>query len=198
MTKNTLFFTTTLALFAFGCSGDDEVKSTGDTGTAVGDDDDDDDDAPLDLFDDATLGGGVVCSGATVSFAFDFLGEAAEGMLDAADSSNANNWNDYHTLDASGFVDDVYTELSQDGISVGVAPADWGDATGTVFTCTEHYDDPAVMSYIARAYDLNAALADCVAWGEDAAGMIAGDYFVYNTPIASGEFAGCRTVSAAK
>jgi len=199
MTKNTLFFTATLALFAIGCSGDDEGKTTGDTGTVTDGDDDDDDTTIPNMFDDATLGGGVVCSGATVSFAFDFLGEAAEGMLDAADSSNNNNWNDYHTLAASGFTDDGgYTELAADGVAVGVAVGDWADGTGTVFTCTDHYDDAAVMTYIARAYDLNAALADCVAWGQDTTGMIAGDYFNYNPAIADGEFAGCRTASAAK
>ncbi len=60
------------------------------------------------------------------------------------------------------------------------------------------------MTYIARAYDLNSALADCVAWGEDASGFIDGartdggtDYLT-NARVAESEFAGCRTVSSAK
>jgi hypothetical protein len=199
MTKNTLFFTASFAaLFAFGCNGDDEGKESGGTGVAPTGDDDDDDVEPLNLFDDTTQGEGVDCSGTTVTFSFDFLGEAAEGMIDAADSANDNNWNDYHTLDASGITaDGGYTLLSKT-IDVGVGINDWADGVGTIFTCEAHYNDPAVMSYITRAYDLDAMLADCVAWGEDPAGMIAGDYFGNNTPIAEGELAGCRTISAAK
>jgi len=75
MTKNTLFFTATLALFAIGCSGDDEPKPSGDTGgSPVGDDDDDDTVVAPNELDDASLANGVTCSGTEVSFEFDFLG----------------------------------------------------------------------------------------------------------------------------
>ena len=200
MTKNVLFLTASFAaLFAIGCSGDDEVKGTGDTGSAAGDDDDDTGTPAPNEFDDATLAGGVICSGTTVDFEFDFLGESSGGVLDAADSANASNWNDYHTLLASGVATDgSYTLLSATGITTGAAVADWADGTSTVFTCDLHYNDPAVMSYIARAYDINGAFLDCVAWGDDPAGMIAGDYDEFNPMADTGELDGCRTAAAAK
>lgn len=202
MTKNVLFLTASFAaLFAIGCSGDDEVKATGDTGGGTTGDDDDDDTGPviLDEFDDATLAGGVICSGSTVDFEFDFLGESSGGLLDAADSANASNWNDWHSLLASGVATDgSYTLLSATGITTGVAPADWADGVSTVFTCDDHYNDPAVMTYIARAYDINGAFVDCVAWGDDPAGMLAGDYDEFNPMVDTGELTGCRTAAAAK
>jgi len=213
MTKNTLFLAGLAALFAVGCSGDDTTpKDSADTAGATTGDDDDTNTIP-NMFDDATLGGGVVCSGdnSEVTFDFDFLGDAAEGMLDEADTYNApstyGNWNDYHTLDASGFTDDGgYTELSAT-IATGAGLSDWASGVSTLFTCEDHYeyDNPAVMTYIARAYDLNGALADCVAWGEDPEGFIAGtrtgtgeDYLSNNARIDEADIAGCRTVSSAK
>jgi len=168
-----------------------------DTGT-TGDDDDDDTWTAPNQMDDATLEAGVQCSGSTVAFSFDFLGDAVQGLVDAADSQNLGNWNDYHSLDASAFTSNGgYTLLSKE-VDVGASVGDWAEGVRTVFTCADHFDSPGVMSYIVRAYDLNTALADCVAFGEDPAGMIDGDYFNYNAPIASGEFAGCRTAAAAR
>ena len=196
MTKNTLFFTATLALFAIGCSGDDEVKGTGDTAAAPTGDDDDDGGTIPNAFDDASLANGIDCSGDSVAISFDFLGEASIGVLDAADSANASNWNDTHTLDASGFTaDGGFTNLAAT-LTTGAGTADWADGVSTVFTCDDHFND-VVMSYIARAYDLNGGLADCAAWGDDAAGMIAGDYFNYNETVDAGDLAGCREVTGA-
>lgn len=181
------------------CSLVYDCPSTTDTATTMGDDDDDTAVVADNMLDDDTLAAGIQCSGSTVDFAFDFLGEASGGVLDSSDTGNPLNWNDYHTLVASGMTSGgAYTRLSANGIATGASPSTWSVGTATVFTCNDHFNGPDVMSYIARAYDINGGLADCVAWGHDPTGMIAGDYFVYNIPIDRSEFGGCRESTAAR
>ena len=184
---------------ALECPTPIDTGTTGTTGTTGDDDDDDDVTVPApNVFDDNTLDAGIQCFGSYVDFAFDFLGEASSGMIDAADSANVSNWNDYHTLLASGITaDGGYTRLIAPGITTGVSPIDWSEGVSTVFPCG-FYDDPAVMSYVVRAYDLNGELADCVAWGDDPDGMIDGVYFNINIPVDESEIFGCRTATAAR
>mgnify|MGYP000589398861 CR=1 FL=1 len=184
------------------CSLVYDCPSTTDTATITGDDDDDTSVVVNNMLDDDTLAAGIQCSGSTVDFAFDFLGEASGGVLDVADSGNPAypvNWNDFHTLVASGITSGgAYTLLSANGIATGASPSTWYVGTSTLFTCDEYFNQPDIMSYVVRAYDINGGLADCVAWGHDPTGMIAGDYFVYNSPINRTEFGGCRESTAAR
>jgi hypothetical protein len=178
--------------------------------TTTGDDDDssgDDDDATsADAIDDSAIGDAVRCAGNTVSFYVSFLGEASYGYFDAADTVNYDtvygNWNDTHTLDATGMSADA-TDLEV-SISTGTTLANWSDGVATIFRCEYHYEEPGTMSYAARAYDLNGDLADCVAWGEDPQGFIDNvapnfeEYTYYNPRPSEGDFASCRVVNAAR
>ncbi len=114
-------------------------------------------------------------------------GDAVEAVVDMTDSANFASWNEYHTVPRVDF-DMGVSSLSLRGVEIQASVVDWQDGVATVFTCTPHIDDPAVMSYIARAYDSAGMLLDCVAWGEDPAGMVAGAYFNYDP----GELVGCR------
>lgn len=162
------------------------------------------------LLDDTTLEAGVRCdpSGATVDFRFDFLGEASHGMVDVADTDNADgpygNWNDYHSLQASDVTPDGGYTLLSASVETAVSPADWADAVSTIFVCAHHFEDAGVMTYAVRSYDVWGNLADCVAFGEDPAGFIAGertgtgsDYLRYNPRIDEVDFAACRVSTAA-
>ena len=208
MLKNTLFFTAALSFFAIGCSGDDEKIETGDTGTTAGDDDDDDTVEPLNELDDSSLTNAVACDGTSVTFSAGFFGAASEGYFDAADTDNWDttygNWNDTHTLDAINIAtDDSYTDLESPAIMTGGGLTTWSDGVSTVFRCDYHYESAGTMTYAVRAYDLNGALADCAAWGNDPQGFIDdsnpdGAAYVTNARPQNGDFAGCRTVTAAK
>jgi len=174
-------------------TGATSAGSTGDTGVV-----------PM-LLDDTTLDAGVQCdpSGVTVDFRFDFLGEASHGRVDVADTDNADgpygNWNDHHTLDPSGVPTGGRHTLLSATVETAVSPVDWADAVSTIFVCAYHFEEPDVMTYAVRAYDVWGNLADCVAFGEDPAGFIAGertgsgsDYLRYNVRVDEAEFAACR------
>jgi len=202
MLKNTLFFTVAFGFVMAGCSGDKDGETTGETGTTVGDDDDDTITTPVivDEIDQSTLADSITCSGTTVSVAVGFFGDASEGMIDSMDTANTPPWNDNHTLDAVGFAatDAVqpFTDLAAGPLTTGVL--DWADGESTLFNCTDHWNE-TVMTHVVRVYDLDGALADCVHWGHDSAGFVAGDYDadILNDLVAPEELAGCTAYTGA-
>ena len=207
MLKNSLFFTVAFGFAMVGCGGDKDGDTGGDTGsTTPTGDDDDDTQFIVDQIDETTLAGGVTCSGDTVSFAFGFFGDGSEAILDAMETGNAtdfnasgNYWNEYHTLGVTGSssTGQPYTDFGVSGLSTETYP--WVDGVDSLFSCAAntHYDS-VVMTYVLRVYGSTGTLADCAAWGDDAAGFIAGDYEKLNASEAEGELAGCAVVAAAR
>lgn len=83
-------------------------------------------------------------------------------------------WAEEHDLvsfefDPRGAWDHLKVDL-QTGVSLGAVER----SVSTLFTCADHYDRAGIMTFAVAATDLYGEVADCLAWGDDPAGVIAG------------------------
>ncbi len=137
----------------------------------------------------------VTCAGddSTVTFEAVTSGAGYDGLIYEQETASEYmsggsilQFSDEHDLTSNG------TAMSVT-IDAGVTYGDQGRNTGTIFSCPNHYettddDGSAWMTYAFGAYDEAGAIADCLAGGDDAAGLKAGDYAAYATDAPSAEF----------
>ena len=151
-------------MFLIGCGGDkDSDTGADDTATTGGDTDTEDTDTgnpPAASIDSQSAS----CAGTTTTYTVGTSGDVAEVRWYAVDNANASPWGENSQLTGSGGNFTIDLEAV-------AAPGDVVDNSTTLYACS--FIDDVVMSYVAAAYDASGAQVDCVAWGADAAGLVA-------------------------
>lgn len=124
----------------------------------------------------------VTCEGNSIVYFVETEGWTGGGRVFSQETSNDNAWSDEHELYSYEFdlcqAWDRLSTSNDDQIGSIEPVTDINDVVPnetTLFSCANHINDPNVMSYAAEVYDLNGAVVDCVAWGDDPQGMIDGD-----------------------
>jgi len=158
------------------------TRDTDDTGAGPGPGDDDDDDTTTVPF---TFEASVTCprSDTVEMWVTASVDSGSKALIDAADTRNANNYYETHTLlpvsSGNGLTEFAASMPTSTGIYV--------DGGSSIFSCDPdvHYDTAPgdIMTYIVRAYDSGGALWDCFASGHDPDGMLAGDYDDFGNTI---------------
>lgn len=95
------------------------------------------------------------------------------GYVYTIETANAQPWADEHDLtsyefDPCGAYDKLKVELT-----AGEELANLARNESTLFTCDNHYN-AGVLTYAAAVLDLQGAVADCMAWGDDPDAVING------------------------
>jgi hypothetical protein len=173
MTRYTALF----VLLAAGCNG----SKDGDSGTATGETGD-----TMTMETGTTMtdcvGGAyegpititeveVTCAGTAATISANTDGVTGGGWSYATDSANNPPFEENHPLTSTGADPTCNTDVV--GVSLTVGP-DYTPGSGTIFTCDDHYNDAAVMTYAVAVSDDTGALVDCWAWGVNATEFIAG------------------------
>ena len=191
MLKNTLFLTATLglALFAPACGGDKD-GGTGDTGTdtETTGDDDDDDTGTVPYVHEAYVYCATQVNGEPVTLEVTAsVDNGSKSVIDMADTNNNTPYYEAHTLlptaSSNGITDFAASVTSGDG-----ATLQYNDGVSTTFQCAPdvHFAEAnfaTTMSYIVRTYESDGSVWECFAAGNDAAGMVDGDYNTYGNEI---------------
>jgi hypothetical protein len=148
----------------------------------------------------------VTCENDAVVYFVETEGWTGGGRVFSQETSNDDAWADEHVLYSYEFdVCQAWDRLStsdQEEIGSIATVTDSADVVPnetTLFTCENHITDPAVMSYAAEVYDIDGAVVDCVAWGDDPQGLIdgtAGNGVRANDP--SFDVSNCRIGNAAR
>jgi hypothetical protein len=171
-----------LAALAVGCTAGDKGADSGDSG-GTGTCPQGTYDGPVSV-QQAT----VDCTDSTtVRFYANTEGWTDDGYVFAQETGNTSpggQYSDEHDLtaydwDACGFEDNLEQELTTD---VGLNDAARNQST--VFSCAPdvHYDGSGTMTYAFAVNDSDGNLADCLAFGDDVAGMKNGTYDRVNEP----------------
>jgi hypothetical protein len=162
-------------LLAAGCNGDKD----GDSGAGTGDTAD----TQTETGDTQTACGGnayegpitltaveVTCAGTDATIGAEVNGVTGGGWSWASDTANNPPFEENHPLESTA----ADAECNTDVVGVSLTVGEYVAGSGTLFTCDGHYNDPAVMTYAVAVADSTGALADCWAWGVNAAEFIAG------------------------
>lgn len=169
-------FIALFVLVAAGCNGDKDGDSGATGDTAIPDETGTDTDTQTACAGGAYVGPititgvGVTCDGTTATISADTDGVTGGGWSYATDSANNPPFEENHPLESTG----ADVDCNTDTIGVSLAVGTYEPGTGTLFSCDAHYNDPAVMTFAVAAADDNGDLADCWAWGVDAAEFVAG------------------------
>jgi hypothetical protein len=124
--------------------------------------------------------GSLVCTDSRARLSADLLGwtdQAVVFLQETNAGEGAVQWSEEHPLttserDACGF-DEI---RSQEISSVGVPPGAYVPGEATVFPCAGWLDDPGMMTVAVYVEDVDDGAPDCLAFGHDPAGLVAGDY----------------------
>jgi len=111
-----------------------------------------------------------------VRFYVETEGLTSDGVAFAQETANdpTGQWSDSITLESYEWDECGYWDHLEHELATGSDLAGYQQNVNTVFTCAAHFDPGnAVMTYAVGVYDLDGNLADCLAWGDDVAGMIA-------------------------
>ncbi len=176
-----------LALLAASCDGD-VTKASGDTSTLSG---------CATPFEGpiVIVQAGIVCDNASqVTFTASTDGLTSGGLIYSQETGNVEpQYSDEHDLESTdwdeecGSFDNLARTLSTDA-AFGASVVN----QSTVFSCAAdtHFASD-VMSYVVRVYDFDDSMADCLAAGDDAQGVLDSTYEAVNPPFSPSEFANC-------
>jgi len=120
----------------------------------------------------------------TVEMTMNTSGPVASAEIysqETANSSTGGQWAENTNLVSLGNGD-----WEQTLTNVATPPDVVQDST-TLFKCNgENHHDTGVMTYVFRAYDATDTLYDCVVAGDDASGLVAGEYWDDVSSVAGG------------
>jgi len=157
-----------------------DTDDSGDTGTAFYDGPPEFQDDTWDAQCDGT-NANVIVSAATDGWVYGPGGAGTEAVLNMYETRFTKDYDEEHAFhedahDANGAWTDLVNTLPE-----GVAA--YASGVDTHFKCVDHVNDNAV-TYVARVYDIDGNISDCVAWGHDPVGVIADTVgsAVYSTP----------------
>jgi hypothetical protein len=150
------------------CSGPDDKDGSGDTATPGTEE------CPGGVYTGPVLivDYSVTCdANDVVTYFVETDGWTANGRVFSQETSNTPAYSDEHDLMSYEY-DECQAWDRLDTVLTTGASAPATENVSTVFSCANHFNDPAVMSYAAQVYDLDGNPAHCVAWGDDPQGMI--------------------------
>lgn len=127
-------------------------------------------------------------------------GPTSGGRIFSQETGNSDlngQWADEHDLEIAEADPCGSYNLLEKTLVAGVGPDNWQHNLSTAFRCDAeggvafHHNALDVMSYAMRVYAPDGTLADCLAGGHDANGMINGVYGRVADPQSPGELAMC-------
>jgi len=159
-----------------GTDTDTDTTETGDTATTT-----ECSDVDPNTIDTTVQSIDVTCSGDEATLAASLTGVSAVGsaVMFLQETGNIEpQWSEEHPLETKS-VDTCFAseELETTLTDLGVAVGDNVPGTSSVFNCTDHFNDPDVLTvavYVEDAED--PSITSCLVVGDDPAGLIAGNY----------------------
>ena len=138
-----------------------------------------------------------------VRFFVDVRGWTSGAIVFSQETGTAGTqWADEHDLDTFRFGACQDFDHLERELATGLNENAWVPNLSTAFSCEQedddswvHHGDPdvdGVMSYVVRAYAPDGSLADCLAFGHDPEGLLAGTYTRATEPTRPEELEGCR------
>jgi hypothetical protein len=123
--------------------------------------------------------GDVMCEADRAMLSAELFGWTDHAVLFFQETGAAEGpqWSEEHPLetstrDACGFDERRKQELTP----LGVSPEAWVAGVSSVFPCATHLSNPDMMTVAIYAEDVDDGAGDCLAFGHDPAGLVAGAY----------------------